>query len=1199
MNNSILFSPPPLSFLLAAAGLTLACSAEYRYENAFDVKDEAGHAYGIDVVALASYSHGFGVVDEAGYRILIPGAKHFLETPKLADFRLETDVAITRHRQEFDIGIKVLYRWDRAADCGHELKFYWNAKSLFRIESEGEVVFSRQDEKLPEMKGWFVLEVAGTQAKGSFLGQDFAFDVPAGAAGFVALDTTFAPGAQAAFRQVLLTSSDAPKRTCVRDWRIALKTTQGFQEPLQYDICEYRWETGETEFTARLSGTIMDRGPRIQSSGTEWCSILERLTTPYLRFESDGREIRNCLFFNGCRTFFDRQLCAENWRCTADALPKFPWPIERSWVFRSFPTNFTIAAGYEYAMAQPWRFAENGPWERIVGMDGQTVYEGGSLRKGLSAIEIRPTADEKIVARVPEGVTNRTKAVWHAANCGYFSESTVPSFAVAFAMRADDFELSELKYAAELTTVFGDKVADVVVSRAGKEMVGYDFRRVTVTLASSGKLPVGVYHLNVDWSVGLGKARETYVFEVLSETPGAACPPVASGLPKLVSQPTEIKYLESAPLDPWADFGGMGHYYAFDERYPYVGLQQGVDRFFPLYGRKWWTCANERNGGPQDSDSEAFRDLVRRIAILGGGKGSRAPNDRYAFEIQSFYRGHQLAILRDYVAEKKPPLKLLTLENLDRHVAADKPLSKDEVKELFDTCWEDFLAYARPRVEQRVQGWADYLLGINPKLALASYGPYSVYVSHYKSPYALRYHQIPMEHDPRLRANGSFFLLEDYHFSCDYPLTRPAYFVSGYALHCPDSRHLYPEIYYSAWTHCNDGAVYQAHPGVKGDAPLADTHQRRIVYQYCYGTPHLKDGRWDYWRDYGFHARNPEKAAMDEMMYAWGKMLKNKPAKPLKAPYVVQDLAEIARHGDYWEDEANYLIKGRDYEYTQSTVNNSAEEDLGYTYEECSFAGYNTPVLTTYADLDGLTRENCEFAVLPPVVKGTPKEVLAKIRAAHARGVNLLCFESAEGLEDLFGVKPVAPRKLGCVAGEVFSHKLAVSRHASDGAEVVLFGAAKAGAAADIPVLFTHKTATGRTAFFAVPPTMVGRSTMRTNFAWGQETVSKAMRSAERAAFAFLAPTPSVRSERGEVSAVVTEKGDIAVVVNESTSIYGDATKYPASCRLTVSAPGIGRMKPDADAPFDVISRTDDSVTLRTETMNDTGNFFTFGRRSK
>ena len=46
------------------------------------------------------------------------------------------------------------------------------------------------------------------------------------------------------------------------------------------------------------------------------------------------------------------------------------------------------------------------------------------------------------------------------------------------------------------------------------------------------------------------------------------------------------------------------------------------------------------------------------------------------------YRGDQLKILADFVRERRPAAKLLTPENLAKHVTENTGLSKDEFREL-------------------------------------------------------------------------------------------------------------------------------------------------------------------------------------------------------------------------------------------------------------------------------------------------------------------------------------------------------------------------------------------------------------------------------------------------------------------------------------------------------------------------------------
>ena len=51
-----------------------------------------------------------------------------------------------------------------------------------------------------------------------------------------------------------------------------------------------------------------------------------------------------------------------------------------------------------------------------------------------------------------------------------------------------------------------------------------------------------------------------------------------------------------------------------------------------------------------------------------------------------------------------------------------------------------------------------------------------------------------------------------------------------------------------------------------------------------------------------------------------------------------------------------------------------------------------------------LSPEDIDILVLPPLCGVTQKQLDA-IRELHARGVNLLAFETVDGLEDLIGVE--------------------------------------------------------------------------------------------------------------------------------------------------------------------------------------------------
>jgi hypothetical protein len=139
-----------------------------------------------------------------------------------------------------------------------------------------------------------------------------------------------------------------------------------------------------------------------------------------------------------------------------------------------------------------------------------------------------------------------------------------------------------------------------------------------------------------------------------------------------------------------------------------------------------------------------------------------------------------------------------------------------------------------------------------------------------------------------------------------------------------------------------------------------------------------------------------------------------------------------------------------------------------------------------------------------------------------------------------------------------------------------------------------RETAFGRTVFVKNPPTFVGRSNFKARYQRGRDTVSEQVSAKMRAAFAYLTPSPAQKAERGTLISAKTVHGDYVVVLSESSRLYGDTAIYPVTFRFTVSAPGIGSCEIEADAPWSVVSRSADQLTLRTKTDKDTALFFRF-----
>ena len=102
------------------------------------------------------------------------------------------------------------------------------------------------------------------------------------------------------------------------------------------------------------------------------------------------------------------------------------------------------------------------------------------------------------------------------------------------------------------------------------------------------------------------------------------------------------------------------------------------------------------------------------------------------------------------------------------------------------------------------------------------------------------------------------------------------------------------------------------------------------------------------------------------------------------------------------------------------------------------------------------------------------------------------------------------------------------------------------------------------------------------------------MRESMEKSFAFLAPSPAVKAERGNAIASWTDNGELVVILLDDSPLYFDTTQYPTSFRVTLSVKGIGAKTVDSDAEYSVISRDADRLVLRVMTEKDTAYFFTF-----
>ncbi|MBO5761865.1 MAG: hypothetical protein J6S53_10035 [Lentisphaeria bacterium] len=1190
----------------------------FHYYEDFQVRDELKHSYGIDIENHSNYTHGHAQIFEPGkYQVTLDGNKHFLNTPPLKDFSMEMDFTLYTHRIQFGYGFQYYFRYDRKLAKGHNLKFSLDQDHNLMILLDEKVIGKRVFIDFPPMENMKVkLAVNGNTLSTEVFGRTYTGIIEEKnypEKGEVGFDLLFAPGGEAVITSIKLDSPDDPKKKLLgKKLEFILSQVQGMTEPARYEAALYDYGNGYVVLDCTLAGTVRNRPERIKNGGKGWCYEYERMTDPYIRIESNGKEFLNVYFFNGEYIIFDQdEKVAENRAIKFSEIPR-----KMQVVCRNFPKEYIVAAGYAHLCHKPWCFVENGPWEQIRDMNNNFLYEGPSLRKNLTGIKVFSPEDKMLVSRIPKKIPMYAEAVKHAKEQHYFYDDEKVDFTVGFYFRKKFYSVEELTFECEIQDPFERAVPGISTKvkkgkLAAKNTVSGDFGCTAWNITLNKFLKSGVYHLKMKVTGGGMVLYDDWeVFEILPEDPDAVPPPVASGLPFMLSMNNEVYNLETDAFDPLSGWGGAGHYYSMVMRYPIIGKKLKIWEILKVYHRKWFLMLTGRNTN-DTTLSESNKELIRHADYvdIGAKEFGLSDGSPYLFRTQIYF-GVILEFLRDFLKEHKVKCKKLTIKDVEAIIRKNEERAKlpeNQGKpiyywaeylphELFDdlvsSCWNEWIKYVLARVKKGQDAFIEKILAINPAIARGSYGPTAIYAQNYRSIYSARYALHGNAYDDKSNKNGSFYFLEDYHLSCDYPISKASFFIASYKLVGKGRKYIYPEIYYGGGVGCLDGAVYQAHPPF-GIYEIEQSHQRTIAYTFAYATPFFKNGKFDYWRDHGFHCPTPRKDSFRHFLHAWGNMKRNEPLAQLPAPFMFFDMDLFDLHGSYNETEHNYnpcekVIK------PWTDVDNTAEEALAFTHICLTSKGWNTPVLSDIASI-GKIPENTPYIILPPIHKGTPEKFLKGIREAHRKGIGILAFEYVEGLEDLFGVKKrkkvVNVKKVGT---ELFKHKMANCRYESAGADVMLYGAENIGDKADIPLVFAHETKYGRTVLFNVPPTTVKREDYRAKLGAGQATISQEMKDAMENAACFLDKDPAVRSEHGMINSCLSVNGDVIVTICGCPTFYSETDTYPKAFRFKVRYPGIENAEIESDVPCGIAEKGKGYVVIRSVTDRDTGLFYRF-----
>ena len=771
----------------------------------------------------------------------------------------------------------------------------------------------------------------------------------------------------------------------------------------------------------------------------------------------------------------------------------------------------------------------------------------GATPGGRFSLEFAAHAgiDSNLEARVAADLPRRD-AVFAAMRDGRkFLSSTPVSFSLAGEWDAADVAEDAVRLDVRVENAFGlPPLRRESVLETTSSVVTDGVRRVRWRFALEDNPGCGLWRVVAKLrKSGVVACETNAMFEILSDDLNGPCPPQSAKLPVLLASPFEPSPDGTVSgFDPFA-WNAASPYLAIGSSTAASGIAARVWEALAANARRWLCRGDETGLGIAGTNAAAATAECLRHAACFQGQDSSRDAGFYDFSRPSCYRGAQLCMLRDYLVERRPPLTLISLAEINLRIGRKGALSREEFEELFTTCWNDFLDFANRRRAALSHEFTSRLLEANPSIARADVQPVSL--DRCRSPYSLLFASRIPDEDPRLRSGGSFFMLADRSAgTAGVPharrLRRAAYFSAGYALNFGQSRLLYPELDCAASSHL-------------------------AAFRFAYGTQYFNGGEFGCWTDRGFNARNLGSwADPGNFAKVWGMTLRHPPARSARTSYAVVDFDAFKRAGDEL---------GAPSAAAEPVVFNRADEAVGRVWEQCVESGLLPPVLTTLSEIERLMPEATDFVILPPLVDAPP-EVLEAIREAHLRGIGFLGLGRVDGLEDLFGVRAFAdgPRKFGPGLEGV---RASEARYRTDGAEVV--ATAESRDMGTTPVAFFRKASArvGRLALASIP---LGRAEM-------SALVSR------------LSPRPAIRTEKGTIMAAHEADGSLVVVVCADTPDFAEGGGE-LEFSFSVSAFGAARMSVRSAAWHEVVSREGDSVTVRTKAARDAVAVFHFSKAS-
>ena len=770
---------------------------------------------------------------------------------------------------------------------------------------------------------------------------------------------------------------------------------------------------------------------------------------------------------------------------------KVEWPFSASVRFMKPEKEFDLAAGFEsYELSTMPDLAQS-PSETVFDLSGQVLYSGLGISEGREKIEFCSQAGKEIIKLLPKSDPRYSMAVEFARNNHYFLENENIEFLIKLTSSNElpvKFKLSlENAFFKPLKEIDFDTI--ITEKRTGVKT----YNELLLQVREMPALVPGVYHLRlISDDASLDEINNYIAFEVISRNPDSPAPPQLSGIPFLYNSRTETRGLKTDAFDPWTSSSvDAGHYIACANFLPQAARDFQIAPTVHTYQRKWFLWLGTRCcDKPLIKDNE---DLIAEADYINISEEMQRTTALWKFSC----KGWRLQKLIEFAKQTRD--SGFNIPELEKAKAVyDKTPDKfnsEEISEILGRnysltarkYWEEWLDFLNKEFKNRADEFLDKLRSINPKIKFSEYGPAHIYAAHLKGPEYPRYLLCEKCDTDKY----GFFQYEDYPYTCSYGLERGTYFLTSCLMAMPGHR-IYPEIYTTSSKAfgCPDGAVFFAHPPYGIRTNCDSRFMTRRVYDYALASAYFTPDGFKYWNKCGFQTCGFTRPWFEALLKGWRHVLDYPPARPLKSSAFVSSSESRRAHETFVRAAEGTNIPVEKAHIMD--VRNTASEVVPFAYQTARANSISAGFQLFIENIQQLDPEQVDLLVLPPL-EGVDAKYINAIRELHKCGVNLLCFESANGLEDIFGIrdsgqvrsvsKITTDKSFLDIPAEYCHEPLCQGRYEANGSAILLN--------AEIPVLTLKDNGIAKAAFFNVPPQLIKEDQLHERLGYGRESISK------------------------------------------------------------------------------------------------------------